>query len=403
MSPHLPAGDVLVLSNGFGEDTIAASIVEHILRLENAPRVFAMPLVGEGQAYQRLGIETLGPRELMPSGGLLLAGWSNVFTDLRAGLWAMTLEQIRTLRRLRGRLGALVAVGDTIPTLFGALFAREPVIMVGTAKSNYYYAYSWLERVVFRRFCDTVFTRDEPTAATLRGHGVNARWVGNAMMDCLGVTADDLPVPRDATCVAILPGSRKVAFRDLPVLLDASRLLGERRRMFYVMALADSIDVAELARVAATQGWSWREDPAFAGDGCEGLLEGHGQRLLLVRGRFGDVVRPAQLVIGQAGTGNEQAVGMGKPVVSFDSDGKQPMGWYRARQKGLLGDALSVVDRAGPALADEVCAILEDPSRYARMQAAGYDRMGPPGASGRIAEYIVSRAVEAASRRQMGR
>lgn len=393
MSGH--ARDILFLSNGFGEDTIAASIVEEIQRIDGAPRVLAMPLVGEGQAYQRLGVDIVGPRRLMPSGGLILTGWSNIITDIRAGFWAMTMEQIVTLRRLRGRIGALVSVGDTIPTLMGGLFGGGRVVMVGTAKSNYFCAYSWYERVVFRRWCEVVFTRDEATAVTLGAHGVKARWVGNAMMDSLGLTPFDLPVPADATCIGLLPGSRKIAFHDLPVILDAVRRVGEHRKAFGVMALADSIDLGDLARAAAACGWTHVRDAAFEGaacEGCQGLLEGHGQRVLLVRGRFGDVIKPCHMVIGQAGTGNEQAVGMGKPVVSFDSDGRKVPGWYRARQKGLLGDAVAIVNRSGEAVAREVTTILDDPRRYEMMRLAGYSRMGGPGASAQMAADIVARA-----------
>jgi uncharacterized protein (TIGR03492 family) len=80
---------------------------------------------------------------------------------------------------------------------------------------------------------------------------------------------------------------------------------------------------------------------------------------------------------------------MGKPVISFDSDGRRVPGWYRARQKGLLGDSLSVVERSGEAIAAEALAILANERRYREMQQAGYERMGPPGASAKIASYIV--------------
>jgi tetraacyldisaccharide 4'-kinase len=376
-----------VLSNGYGEDTIAASIVEQTLRTVNPPPVIAMPLVGEGRAYARLGVEIIGPRQLMPSGGLILAGWSNILTDIKAGFWKMTSAQMGTLKRMRGQIGALVAVGDTYPVLMGALCTRQRVIMVGTAKSNYFYPYSPFERAIFRRYCEIVFARDEPTAATLREHGIAARWVGNAMMDSLGLTEDDLPIPADRTAVGLLPGSRKVAFRDLPVILEAAQRLGATSRMAFVMALPDSLDVGEVARCAAASGWTWI--PGADAYGVEGRLEGYGQTALLVRGRFGDVVKHCRLIIGQAGTGNEQAVGMGKPVISFDSDGRRVPGWYRARQKGLLGDSLSVVERSGEAIAAEALAILANERRYREMQQAGYERMGPPGASAKIASYIV--------------
>lgn len=379
---------VLFVSNGYGEDTIAAAIVEPLLRPGSPVDVVALPLVGAGQAYRRLGVPIVGPGVLLPSGGLILARWNNLWHDFRAGLWQVTLDQIATLRGFRGRHGAIVAVGDTYPVLMGSLFARRRVIMVGTAKSNYFCPYSAIERFIFRRCCEVVFARDEPTAATLRSHRVAASWVGNAMMDCLGLTGRPL-VPEDGRlCLALLPGSRDQAYKDLPVILGSLVEIGRQRPVLGLMALSDSLEIARLAEAASPGGWVLDAPPGLE-DGAEGWLRGPGAEVMLVRGRLGDVIARSALVVGQAGTANEQAVGMGKPVISFDSDGRKKAGWYRARQKGLLGDALAVVDRSPAALAREVTAVLDDRALFRRMEEAGYDRMGPPGASEKIAAHIV--------------
>lgn len=394
LTPSFHPESVLFVSNGFGEDTIASSIVEHLLAAVNPPRVIAMPLVGEGLAYARLGIELVGPRELMPSGGLILAGWSNILTDMRAGFWRMTAEQIATLKRLRGNLGALVAVGDTYPVILGSLFARQRVIMVGTAKSNYFCPYSSFEHAVFRRCTEIVFARDDTTAVTLSERGIRACWVGNAMMDSLGLTGQALPVSPDLSCVGLLPGSRKVAYRDLPVILDAVRELGAARNLGFMMTVPDSLAVEDVVACARAAGWNFTATSSGANDGVTGSLDGFHQHIMLVRGRFGDVVKHSAVIIGQAGTGNEQAAGMGKPVISFDSDGRRTPGWYRARQKGLLGDSISVVERCGSAIVREALDILGNGERYRTMQQAGYERMGPPGASAKIASYILERVRE---------
>ncbi len=383
-----PRDTILFVSNGYGEDTIASSIVSQLLPRAAGYRVMAMPLVGEGRAYNQPGVELVGPRELLPSGGLILARWANILHDLRAGLWRVTSHQMSVLRRLSGRLGALVAVGDTYPVLMGGLFGRQRVIFVGTAKSNYFCPYSLMERFIFRRYCDVVFARDEPTAETLRRHHIPARWVGNAMMDSIGVSGQALPLPAGVPRLGLLPGSRQTAYRDLPVMLDAVRYLSQAQSLGYMMALSDSLSLTELAESARASGWTFR---AAAGEqsGVEGWLSRDGAEILLLRGRFGDVLAECTLIIGQAGTGNEQAAGAGKPIISFDSDGRRVPGWYRARQKGLLGDSLSIVERSGEAIAREAQAVMQDSQRYAAMQQAGYARMGPPGASDKIASYIV--------------
>ena len=80
---HLP---VLFVSNGNGEDAIACGIVRALQRRAPDLRVMALPLVGDGRAYERLGVEVVGPRGSMPSGGLIMAGWRQALHDLRAGV-----------------------------------------------------------------------------------------------------------------------------------------------------------------------------------------------------------------------------------------------------------------------------------------------------------------------------
>ncbi|MHB2019760.1 MAG: hypothetical protein ACYCW6_22690, partial [Candidatus Xenobia bacterium] len=240
---------VLFLSNGYGEDTIAAGIICELQARAPHLAVKAMPLVGHGTAYEAVGVPRLGPQELMPSGGLVNAGVQHLVRDLKAGLVRLTLQQIRHLHRNRDGVDLVVAVGDTYPVLLGALFSRRPMVFVGTAKSNWFVPYSSAEAAIFRSCCARVFVRDEPTAAALRDRRVAAEWVGNAMMDCLEGRGLDLHLD-GKTVIGILPGSREATYSDLPVLLEAVEALGSEYD--YVAALADSI---EEARLAARSGW----------------------------------------------------------------------------------------------------------------------------------------------------
>ncbi|MHB2016552.1 MAG: hypothetical protein ACYCW6_06340 [Candidatus Xenobia bacterium] len=75
--------------------------------------------------------------------------------------------------------------------------------------------------------------------------------------------------------------------------------------------------------------------------------------------------------------------------------GRRKPGWYRARQKGLLGEALRVVPRDGQQIAAAAREILSNPALYEEMAAAGRARMGPPGASARMADAIIEQAPAA--------
>ena len=122
-----------------------------------------------------------------------------------------------------------------------------------------------------------------------------------------------------------------------------------------------------------------------------GGLERNGTQVILTRGALGAVLEGSRLVLGQAGTANEQAAGLGKPIVAFDSDGRQTPGpLVPARQKGLLGDALHLVDRDPAAVADGARQILQDAQRYAHMRDTGLARLGPAGASATMASQILS-------------
>jgi uncharacterized protein (TIGR03492 family) len=112
--------------------------------------------------------------------------------------------------------------------------------------------------------------------------------------------------------------------------------------------------------------------------------------VLLVRGALGDLLARSQVVLGQAGTANEQAAGLGLPVVAYAPGGERRLKWYRFRQKGLLGEAVRVVEDHPEAIAGELAFLLANPGERARRGAIGRERMGGFGGAARIAELIES-------------
>lgn len=382
---------ILFISNGYGEDTIASTIIKGINEYNPDICIKALPLVGEGRAYKNTDAEIVGPRRLMPSGGMIPGNIMNLVRDFIQGLGRLTIDQITTIRAIKPATFLTLAVGDIYPVIMAHYFSKKPVVMIGTAKSNYFYHYNNIERAIIRSACSMVFTRDEITAENLRSFGIAAKWFGNVMMDSLDVTGADFGLVKDLPCIGILPGSRSEAFKDIVVIMEAVeelwRLLD--KKVSFVMAVPDSIDVSLLAESIECSGWKMT--------GKNGTIESGGMidnfvkddiRVSVTNGLFGDVIHCSNIIIGQAGTGNEQAVGMGKPVVTFDSTGNVKMGWYRKRQKGLLGDSISVVPRNSKSIADEVGSLLNDSVRYEKMKNIGFERMGPPGATGKIIAFL---------------
>jgi uncharacterized protein (TIGR03492 family) len=370
---------LLVLTNGAGEDAIAARILE---RLEPSVRdaVVCLPLVGPGRALEG-NFELVGPRVLTPSEGLFRESAALAVADLTQGVLGGHLRQLRFLRGLREQVGLVAAVGDLFPVLMAGLAGLRPMVFVGTAKSVYHHPYSWPERWLLRRLASLSLVRDQATADRLSGQGVPARWLGNAMMDEVVPSGRPLPLPTDGPLVILLPGSRTQAPSVLPFQLQAVwALWNTGSGPLAAVAAAPGTDPAQLCALCLEQGWSLHSCP---GEGALGLLQRDGLSVPLLQGRLGDLLARATVALGQAGTANEQAAGAGVPVVAYDP--RTSLRWYRKRQKGLLGDAVAVVPQDLEKVVSELACLLRDPEERERRGSIGRQRMGPAGGAQRMA------------------
>ena len=121
---------LLSVSNGHGEDLIAAAV----LRQLPGRAVVAYPLVGLGEAYPP-EVERLDPRRAFPSGGFSFrTGNRGLLADLRSGIIRFWLAQRRTLAAQRGRFLLTLAVGD-VYCLSMAMRADAPAVLVASADS----------------------------------------------------------------------------------------------------------------------------------------------------------------------------------------------------------------------------------------------------------------------------
>lgn len=364
---------LLIVSNGHGEDAVGMAIADE---LSERARVTAFPLVGTGGAYH--DVRLLDPRRPMPSGGFALRGsWRDVWADLWAGMAAHWRGQRATLRRERGRHRVVIAIGDVYCLQMAAL-ARAPAVFIATAKSEYNEPHRWLERLLIRRRATLVFTRDEATADALRRAALPATYVGNPLMDTIVTIGAPLARDDGGPVVTILPGSRADAYQNLRPLLQLCETVAGRVQANFVCALAPGIELARTKSDAKETGWQANDD----------VLHRAGVAVRLTRA-FGDAVRAADVVVGLAGTANEQAAGLGKPVVTFPGAGSQVTPQFVTLQKRLLGDAL-IAARDWSDAAGAVVRLLQDPAERTFRGEAGRQRMGEPGAVGRIAGSVLA-------------
>jgi uncharacterized protein (TIGR03492 family) len=383
---------ILFVANGHGETAIAARIAADVVAAANGPvGLDLFPIVGTGGGAAPLTV--VGPRRTMPSGGLVAMGNVRAFSrDLAAGFAGLFARQLAFLATLPA-YDAIVVVGDAY-ALALALAARTPTVFVGTAKSVYVAPYGRLERTLLRSAV-RCFVRDEATAAFLRERRVRAEAPGNAIVDLIGPPRD---VPPGAAWLGVLPGSREDAYADGVRLARVVRALGERpgeetRALF---SIAPTLDAGRFARALAGDGWVANAEPAPVPQADERFafeMRSAGARLFGWRGDLGTLFAASAVVLGQAGTANEQAAASGIPVVALDgaaeTRGGRGSDWYRMRQRRLLGDALLLVPPEPAVAAQAISALFRDAPRRDAMGAAGRARMGSAGGSAAMARAVL--------------
>ena len=335
---------VLIVSNGYGEDLIATTLGSAWQEQAPDAEIMAMPLVGNGHYYDKGQVKVLARWKLMPSGGFIRS-LRDLFADIRAGLIGQLKAQWRCLRQEQAAGPVSLCVGDVFALVMGAWGAKGPVYFLPTAKSQTFMGHSKLEYWLIRRLATKSYPRDEATCREFEAKGLAAAYVGNPMMDGLAdETPLDWPVQDGQVLVGILPGSRQEAMGNLAKILDVIAHLAEPERYAFVVAKAPSVTLSE----GAVPGWRYEEAWVHEKTGVRvGLSD-----------QFKAVIRDARLVIGLAGTANEQAVFMGKTVLAFTGTGPQSTRQRFEEQQRLLGPSLRLLSgETSQALAKAIQAV----------------------------------------------
>lgn len=385
---------VLFLANGHGEDLMAARILDRMVH-EAGERLalHAWPMVGRGRAFRKRGVPLVGLGNRLPSEGFATRSFRLMARDLAAGWVGTHLAQARFAAGLSGQYDLLVAVGDVVP-LAASVLARTPFFFVGCAKSEYYtWKYTALEIRLMRRAI-LAFARDPLTHKRLEKRGVRSRYCGMPFMDGLEPSGEGFGISPGRAVIGLLPGSRSDVLDNAVLLLKVLARVGEQcgaPPVTGLVAAVEGLDENALAcavRQNRLPGWSLEPpDPEVRG-AVLALVHENRARALVVKGRFPDVLHESLLVAGLAGTANEQALGLGRPVVTFPAKGIMGRGFVRMKME-LFGPAAIRTRPAPQSAARAVCGLLNDPAKRARMGDIGRARMGGPGASGAMARAIL--------------
>ena len=364
--------EVIVTSNGYGEDTIGAIMAQKLRQLYPGLNVRALPVVGAGWDYTQRGIEVLENTFISPTGGVVKYSFRDLWKDIRAGLLGHIFQQLKALGNLRGKVRTVICVGDVyllLQTLWGQ---GQTPILLATAKTVYLRGHWKLEKMILKYRCRRVWTRDQETSREILAMGGNAFYGGNPIMDLLrdnNEGEDPWESEHGLARILILPGSRTRAYRDMSLVLDTAVLVRGSIPSEFVAVLAPSIDMERL--IKENEGWSLEGN----------FIEKEGFRIRLYDQGLVQAARGADIVLGLGGTANQLCAGLGKPVVSILEKGKQV-------QKKLLGEAESLVPGKPTLLCAEILRILRSEEEYGRMSRAGMSRLGSPGAIDSVISFL---------------
>ena len=355
---------IVVASNGFGEDAIGVILAKKLRAKLTHSKVYAFPLVGRGDAYIKEGFIVKSAPSVTPSGGVLKYSVKDLWGDMRAGLLKHVRAQLEDWRKIAIKMKTPVCIGDVyllLHTLFGS--GASP-LFAATAKTVYLSGHWKLERAIINKFAIRTWTRDSKSAIQL---GKRAVYSGSPIMDLL-LEDENFHYER-GDVILLLPGSRERAFRDVKLLLDAAEILGGRE--IYRMILAPTLDYEKFFAACESYGW----------DKVNDTLTKNQITISISYESIAKSVDGVKILLGLGGTANQVCAGLGIPVISIDEKGKRV-------QKKLLGDAEILVPEATPErLAETIKRVLNDKTLYDFMSKAGRERMGNPGAVDDIMNY----------------
>lgn len=363
---------VLVISNGYGEDAMAAFLARELSR--HVDLVEALPTVGPGKSYDGI-CEIVGPRGDLASEGHRKVG--SLIKDFQHGLAFTAICHTKFMRDNKGRWDKVVTVGDIIGPLLSFAGGYKVDLHIDVYNSGYARQYSIVEKQTLKRTTKKVLCRDDILAGSLRAADIDAGFAGNLMMDTVPTLDVDIsPLVKDKIAVTLLPGSREHAPKLFATEMDAINRLSQRYPLVVFVPVAQGVDVGALIQKA----------------GLRNLIEQNliGKEHLAIAATFdqtevhffdkgvGTLAERSRVVVGQAGTAGFQSAGLGIPVIALVPDDARPQ--RVRRNERLMGESRITSPVDALQLANKLEPLLKDADDAKRRGKIGIERMGPPGA-----------------------
>lgn len=387
--------NVLFVSNGEAEDQIALSLIRYWLYLRDEDRIAALAVAGTGKTYIANDVPLISPPMQMPSNGFAYQSWKLLYQDFEAGLVSHITKQYKSLKKLANQVDYVVGVGDIVPVI-AAKILKKPNSFIGCALSDYYIdpkkpqssSYSGMKIKFLKQMNTLVFPRDLVTTNNLIRLGVRAEYLGNPMLDCIEFSKNlNLDLNPDLNVIALLPGSHDDARNNFRIIISIIEKMKINRPIIYLVAVSNKEDIHKYGKDLSKSNWFIKKStPRHT------IWRNNKDELHLLSGYFGNVLMSSHAVIGVSGTGNEQAAGIGIPIISFPCGSIQYTKKFGENQKRLLGKTLTYIPESSPSpdlVMKYVERALTNNKYREEVKNIAVERFGDFGASERIVNRII--------------
>jgi uncharacterized protein (TIGR03492 family) len=200
--------------------------------------------------------------------------------------------------------------------------------------------------------------------------------------------------------VTLLPGSRgPEAYNNWQKIVRAISSFVDtfpERSLLFLAAIFPALSLDPLRETLIDQGWVEQltdftvsnltlNDPMA----LKFTQKNKNATLILTTDDYNTCLLKGDCCIAMAGTATEQFVGLGKPVIAIPGIGPQFTPAFAEAQARLLGPSLILVEQPDK-VATVVKQLLNDPDWLHLIAENGCQRMGEPGAAGRIANCLIA-------------
>ena len=400
---------LLIICNGHGEDVIALEIIRRFLISNKFQKIEVMPLVGNGYIFDTLknkNFKKIGHLKLLPSGGFSNQSLISFILDLMAGMLTEVLKNLQITRLKAKEKYKILAIGDFLP-LFFAWSSKCDFGFIGTPKSDYTWSSGpgWSLSDFYHRLkgsewdpweilimknirCKTVIMRDEITAHNLNKKKIEAKFLGNPMMDLIDNDESLKFFKQDRyQKIMLLIGSRyPEAFNNFESFLSCLVQLNTNKKYLILLPLTMNANVKKIEKLLIIHQFIKDKKKKFL-IGEKSIWRKNNLFLLLGSGTFNSWVKIADVGLSNAGTATEQIAGLGIPSLSLPGKGPQFTKSFARRQQRLLGGCVRVCTSKKD-LIENLYILLENKKARNEQGQIGISRMGISGASKKIVDYL---------------